>query len=156
LTYRLPAPPTTSRRVSVPLRISHRCFSVVLCWPSVSGVQAPNASTTASKPFKSAAVRSNRSFVITLLAADRFAPRTTAVTSRPRSTASLTIRRPAFPLAQITAIFMLRTSIDFQFCFERRGFSLRCLYHSRPLGRCEVRTILWYSYFKVTNKKVTT
>ena len=61
-TYRLPAPPTTSRRTSVPLRMSHRCFRDVLCWGRVSSVQAPKASTTTSKPFRSAAVRSYRSF----------------------------------------------------------------------------------------------
>ena len=91
--------------MGVPLRMSHRCASDRLCRGSVSGVHAPNASTTASKPARSAAVRSKRSFRITARAAERFSSRTTAVTSRPRETASSTMRRPAFPFAQTTASF---------------------------------------------------
>ena len=90
--------------------MSHRCASDRLCRGSVSGVHAPNASTTASKPARSAAVRSKRSFRITARAAERFSPRTTAVTSRPRETASSTMRRPAFPFAQTTASFIWNPS----------------------------------------------
>ena len=103
-TYSEPAPPTTMRRVSVPERMSARCLSEVECCDRVSGVQAPKASTTASKPLRSSAVRSNRSLMMACWAAVLFSPRTTAVTSKPRSTASLTMSLPALPFAATTAV----------------------------------------------------
>ena len=113
LTYKLPAPPTTSSLVSVPPSRSQRCLREVLCCGSNSGAHAPNASTTASKPAKSEAVKSKRSLLITFFAADLFSPRTTAVTSRPLSIASCTISFPSFPFAHTTAIFIIISS----FCF---------------------------------------
>ena len=114
-TYRLPAPPTTRRRVFVPLKMSQRCFNEVLCCGSVSGVQAPNASITTSNPSRSFEVSSNRSFTIAFPAPERFSPRTTAVTSSPLASASSTISFPSFPFAQTTASFIKCTSISIVF-----------------------------------------
>ena len=46
--------------------------------------------------------------MITFFAADLFSPLTIAVTSRPLLTASFVISCPAFPFAQITAIFVIK------------------------------------------------
>ena len=100
-----------SRRVSVPDSASHNTFRDELCNGSVSSVQAPNASTTTSKPFRSKAVRSSTSLLIYRGAAERFSPRTTAVTSRPRCKASFVISCPTLPFAHTTAIFILNTSM---------------------------------------------
>ena len=109
LTYRLPAPPTTSRRTCVPLKMSHRCLREVLCRGSVSGVQAPNASMTASNPMRSSRVRSNKSLTIVLALgfATLSLPRTKPVTSYPRETASSTNSLPCLPAARTTATFFI-------------------------------------------------
>lgn len=72
--------------------------------------EALTALITTSNPFKSELISENISFWMVKFAQLISALRTIAVVSNPLSWASFTSKCPAFPLAQITAIF-IKTSI---------------------------------------------